>query len=127
MAIPNPVAHPLGAPTVSNGDITVDMYSKQPTRVTRLVQDLTLGRFILDRILTRAGSISGGAVLYDEVTAPDDYTTRDVELIAPGEEFPLLTSERPTPKVATPGKWGGKFYVTDEARDRPAVTVTSRL
>jgi hypothetical protein len=119
--IPNPVAHPLSAPTVSGFEVTVDLYSKQPTRVTRLVQDLTLQRFLLDRLFTRGGPVNGGAVLYDEVTENDLYAIRDVELVEPGEEFPLITSARLAPKVAVPRKWGGKFYVTDEAVQRNEV------
>jgi hypothetical protein len=116
--IANPVAHPLGAPTVSGTEITVDSYSQQPTRVTRLVNDLTLQRFLIDRLFTRGGGVSGGAVLYDEITENDRFAIRDVELVESGEEFPLITSARLAPKVATPKKWGGKFFVTDEARDR---------
>jgi hypothetical protein len=86
---PNPVAHPLGAPTVSGTEVTVDQYSQQPTRVTRLVNDLTLQRFLIDRLFTRGGAITGGAVLYDEITENDIYAIRDVELVEAGEEFPL--------------------------------------
>jgi heme oxygenase (mycobilin-producing) len=45
------------------------------------------------------------------------YTTRDVEKVAPGAEFPILTSARHAPS-ATVDKRGGKFDITDEARDR---------
>lgn len=116
--IPNPVAHPLGAPTVSGSEITLDAYSKQPTRVTRLIADLTLQRFILDKLYTRAGSVSGGAVLYDVVTENDLYAIRDVEIVEPGEEFPIINSARLAPMVATPKKWGAKWYATDEAIER---------
>jgi hypothetical protein len=116
--IPNPVTHPLGAPVISGTEVTVDTYSKQPTRVTRLVADLTLQRFLLDRLFTSAGGVTGGAVLYDQVTENDLYATRDVEKVAPGAEFPIITSARLAPKIATVDKWGGKFDMTDEARDR---------
>jgi hypothetical protein len=116
--IPNPVTHPLGAPTISSTEITIDTYSKQPTRVTRMVMDLTLQRFLLDRLFSSAGGVTGGAVLYDQVTENDIYATRDVEKVAPGAEFPIITSARLAPKIATVDKWGGKFDITDEARDR---------
>ena len=89
--IPNPVSHPLGAPTISGTEITVDQYSNQPTRVTRLVADLTLQRFLLERLFTRGGGITGGAVVYDEITENDIYAIRDVETVESGEEFPLIT------------------------------------
>ena len=57
--IANPVAHPLGAPTVSGTEITIDTLSKQPTRVTKMVMDLTLQRFLLDRLFTSAGGVTG--------------------------------------------------------------------
>lgn len=116
--IANPVAHPLGAPTVSGSEITIDTLSKQPTRVTKMVMDLTLQRFLLDRLFTSAGGVTGGAVIYDQVTENNLYTARDVEKVAPGAEFPVLTSARLAPKIATVDKWGGKFDMTDEARDR---------
>lgn len=120
-AIPTSVSNPLGAPTVNNGTVTVQRYSNEPTRVTNLVSDLTLKRFFIDRVFTRAGGVSGGAVVFDEVTDNELWTDRDAESVAPGEEFPILTSSRGEPKVAVPKKWGGKFYVTDEARERDEV------
>lgn len=119
--ISNSVAHPLGAPTVNNGAITVEQYAKQPTRVTNLVSDLSLMKFFIDQVFTRAGSVAGGAVVYDEVLENELFTDRDAEAIAPGDEFPILTTSRGEPKVAVPKKWGGKFFVTDEARDRNEV------
>jgi hypothetical protein len=115
---PNPVGYPLGAPVVSGTEITVDVYSQQPTRVTRLLQDLTLQRFLIDRIFASGGGVTGGAVIYDLVTENDLYALRDVEKVAAGAEFPNITSARLAPAIATPDKWGGKFYMTDEARDR---------
>src|SRR5574343_628975 len=58
------VQHPLGPPTVSGTDITVDQMMNQPTRVTRMLMDLTLKRFLADRIFASAGGVTGGAVIY---------------------------------------------------------------
>src|ERR1700712_2904315 len=116
--IPNPVTYPLGAPTISGTEITLDTLSQQPTRVTKMVQDLTLQKFLLDKLFTSAGGVTGGAVIYDLVTENDLYATRDAEKVAPGSEFPILTSARLAPRIATPDKWGGKFDMTDEAMDR---------
>ncbi len=111
-------AHPLGPPTVSGNNLTVDMALNQPTRITRMIMDLTLQRFIVDRVFTSAGGVSGGAVIYDQATVNELYLTRDVEQVSPGAEFPLVDSERPVPKVAEVEKWGGKVFITQEARDR---------
>lgn len=110
--------HPLGPPTISGNNLTVDTMLNQPTRITRMIMDLSLQRFIADRVFASSGGVTGGAVVYDKVTNNELYTSRDAETISPGMEFPELTSERLAPSVAVVEKWGGKVYVTDEARDR---------
>lgn len=126
LAIVNPVAHPLGPPTVSGATFTMDMALNSPTRVTRTLMDLTLQRFFADRVFANTGGVSGGAVIYDELIANDIYLDRDIERVAPGDEFPIVTSSRRAPKVAEVEKWGGKFFVTVEARDRNNVSVFAR-
>lgn len=116
--VTNQVTFPLGAPTVSGSQLTVDTALNQPTRVTRRIADLTLQRFIVNRIFANGGGVSGGAVIYDQATLNELYLDRDVERVMPGDEFPIVGSSRPTPKVAEVEKYGGKFYVHDEARDR---------
>lgn len=118
MANPNPVAHPLGPPVVTGTTITVDTMLNQPTRVTNMLMDLTLQRFLADKIFASAGGVTGGAVIYDELTQNELYTNRDIERVEPGMEFPIITSERAQPKIAQVEKWGGKVWVSDEARDR---------
>lgn len=115
---PNPVAHPLAAPTISGDTITVDTMLQQPTRITNFLQDITLQRFILDRLFSSEGGVTGGAVVYDLLTENELYADRDVEPVAPGGEFPIVTSSRRAPKVAAVEKFGGKYFFTDEARDR---------
>ena len=117
-AVPAQVAHPLGPPTVSGTKITVDFMLKQPVRITRMIMDMTLQRFVADRIFASGGGVTGGAVVFDTVEANDLYTTRDVERVSPGAEFPIITSARRAPGVAEVEKWGGKVWVSDEARDR---------
>lgn len=112
------VAHPLGPPTLTGTTITVDLMLQQPTRITSMLLDLTLQRFVADRIFTNGGGVSGGAVVYDQPVENELYTTRDVERVAPGSEFPIVDGARRVPKVAEVEKWGGKFFFTDEARDR---------
>lgn len=118
MAGLEPVAHPLGPPTVTGTTITVDMMLQQPTRITHFLMDLTLQRFLLDRLFTSPGGVTGGAVIYDLVQGNDLYLDRDVEPVAPGAEFPVVTSSRRAPLVAEVEKFGGKYYFTDEAKDR---------
>lgn len=117
-ATPAAVPHPLGPPVVSGTTITVDTMLQQPTRITRMIMDLTRERFIIDRVFASAGGVTGGAVIYDEAVLNELYTNRDIERIEPGTEFPIITSERLAPKVALVEKWGGKVWIADETRDR---------
>lgn len=111
-------AHPLGPPTVSGNQITVDRMLQEPTRITQMLMDLTLQRFIADRVFQSAGGVTGGAVIYDQVTENELYTDRDVEPVAPGGRFPVLTRGRREPKIASVEKWGGSAWISVEARDR---------
>ena len=118
MPTPAPVMYPLGPPVVTGSTLTVDTALQQPSRVTRRIADLTLQRFITSRIFAQGGTVTGGAVVYDQATLNELYLSRDVQRVSPGEEFPIVGGQRQTPKVALVEKWGGKFEVTDEARDR---------
>jgi hypothetical protein len=112
------VVNPLGAPSITGASYTVDLALNNPTRViTPVIMDLTRTRFFIDRVFASAGGVSGGAVVYDDV-AMDLYADRDIERVVPGTEFPIVTFSRRAPRVAEVEKWGGKFYFTDEARDR---------
>jgi hypothetical protein len=113
---------------VSGTTITVDTMLNQATRITRLIMDLSLQRFIADRVFQSGGGVTGGAVVYDQATQNWLYADRDVQRISPGSEAPLITSSRPQPKLATVEKWGGKVFITDEARDRnSSVLLTNQL
>lgn len=115
-----PVApqYPLALPTVSGNAITVDLMLKEPSRITNYLSDITLQNFWADRVFSAAGGVSGGALLYSQLMANDLYTDRDVQNVEPGGEFPIVTTSRQEPKLAFVEKFGGKFTVTDEARDR---------
>lgn len=122
----NPTVYPLGPPSVSTTLITVDLALQQPTRITRTLMDLSLQRFFADRVFTSSGGVTGGAVVYDVVVANDIYLNRDIGRVSPGAEFPLVTSLRRAPSVAQVEKWGGKFFITNEAKDRNDVAVFTR-
>lgn len=128
MPTANPAANPLGPPTLAGNLITVDLMLRQPTRITKMISDLTLQRFVADRIFASAGGVTGGALIYDETTINELYTEREPERVAPGGEFPVLNDELQVPKVATVEKRGGKVFITDEARDRNnATTFTNQI
>jgi hypothetical protein len=120
------LAYPLGPPTISGTTYTVDFLLENPRRVTQVIANLALQRFYVDRIFASAGTITGGSVVYDQATANDLYATRDVQRVEPGKEFPVVTFDRGVPLTAQVEKFGGKFFVTDEARRRNDVARINR-
>jgi hypothetical protein len=112
--------YPLGAPTVSGNNITVDTMLQQPTRITKYLSDLSIRGFWADQVFTPSGGVSGGAILYTQLTENALFVSsdRDVQNVEPGGEFPLVTFDRPQPLTKQVEKFGGKFFVTDEAKDR---------
>lgn len=121
-----PIHNPLGPPTISGTSVTVDVMLQQPTRITSMVSDLTLQKFILDRVFDNGGGVSGGAVIFDVTSQNEIYASADVEQVAPGAEFPTVTAERLAPSTASVEKWGGKFDITDEAKDRNDTSILTR-
>ncbi|WP_280454783.1 major capsid protein [Nocardia brasiliensis] len=110
--------YPLGTPSVAGNLITVDLMLKEPTRINAYLSDLALKHYFAERIFTNSGGVQGGALVYTQLTSNDLFPTRGAQKIAPGAEFPEVTFDRPEPKTAQVEKLGGKYLVTDEARDR---------
>lgn len=118
--------YPPAPPTVDGqGRITVEQFLKNPSRVQRVITDLAAQRFLAERIFSK-GDAQGGAVIFDQVTASELYTARDVQAIEAGSEFPIVTSGESTPKVAAVTKWGGAGVLTYEAVRRDARDVLNR-
>ncbi len=110
--------YPLGSPSVNGNSLTVDLMLKEPTRINAYLSNIALKGYFAERIFTNLGGVSGGAIVYQQLTKNDLFPTRSVQEVAPGAEFPEITFDRPEPKTAQVKKLGGKFRVTDEARDR---------
>lgn len=110
--------YPLGTPSLSGNNITVDLMLKEPTRINAYLSDIALKGYFAERIFTNGGGVSGGALVYDQLTSNDLFPVRGGQNVAPGAEFPEVTFDRPAPKTAQVEKFGGKFRVTDEAKDR---------
>ena len=110
--------YPLGAASVSGNSLTVDLMLKEPTRINAYLSDIALKGYFAERIFANGGGVSGGALVYTQLTNNDLFPNRGGQKIAPGAEYPEVTFDRPEPKTAQVEKFGGKFKVTDEARDR---------
>ena len=124
----SPVTFPLGPPSISGNQITVDQALANPTVITREIAQLADQKFFASRVFSPAGDVSGGAVLYElpPTTATDLFAERAIQEVEPGSEFPILTFLRGVPVVAKPKKIGGKFPVTKEARKRNNTRLISR-
>lgn len=113
-----PVQYPLGVPTISGTAVSVDVMLNEPTRITRYISDMSLQSFFMNRVFATPGGVTGGGLVYDQLTTNDLYTNRDVQNVEPGAEFPIVDTQRTAPLFAPVEKFGGKFFITDEARDR---------
>lgn len=110
--------YPLGTPSLAGNSLTVDVMLKEPTRINAYLSNIALKNYFAERIFTNGGGVSGGALVYSQLTGNDLFPTRGAQIVAPGAEFPEVTFDRPAPLTAQVEKLGGKFRVTDEARDR---------
>jgi hypothetical protein len=113
-------SYPLGTPSVANDAITIRLMLNEPTRINRYLSDLSLQNLFAADIFNTGGSVTGGALVYDQLTLNDLYldAARSVQNVEPGAEFPIVTHTQGAPTVALVEKFGGKFFVTDEAVDR---------
>ncbi|MGH3956470.1 MAG: major capsid protein [Mycobacterium sp.] len=114
--------YPLGTPAVNGNALTVDLMLKEPTRINAYLSNVALYGYFAEKIFTNAGGVSGGALVYSQLTTNDLFPTRRAQRVEPGAEFPEVTFDRPEPKTAQVEKIGGKYSVTDEARDRNDLT-----
>jgi hypothetical protein len=116
-----PTTYPLDPASVSGNTISADTLVNSPTRVNRFLTDylnVNRRRFLLDVIFDNGGGMTGGGIIFEQQGLNDFYATRDVQQVAPGAAFPLVTFARQALGFASPKKWGGEYEVTYEARDR---------
>lgn len=107
--------------------VNVEEFLKNPSRVERQLARLTKDKTIADYAFGQ-GDANNGAVIYDEVTGFPADPDRDVEIIAPGAEFPILGVSQEDSKTAKVDKYGGAGEMTFEAvRRNDTDTLNKRL
>jgi len=124
--VPVPV-HPVTGLKITNGQLTVPALLQQPTRITSGLAALLNDQLAQTNLIALffsggGGGVTGGAVAYDKIPTSLDWNLtglRQAEEIAPAAEYPLVgMTIGEEIFLAAVRKYGGKFYVTDEARDR---------
>lgn len=110
---------PLGAPSYSNNDITVSRFLRNTPVVEKTLDSMVAQRMFADKLFAAGPRTESGSVAYTQLlTEGSYYTTRDVEQIAPGSEFPTVGIDEETLNVATVAKWGGQIEFPYETVDR---------
>jgi len=119
--------YPPGTPQYAGNLLTVDRFLKNPPQVERAITDLTRQRFVADELYAAGPQAVGGAVVYDQLlTGGEFFTERDVEAIAPGADFPIVSEGIAEPLVAKAAKYGGAAVFTYEEIDRDRRDVLNR-
>lgn len=107
--------------------LNVRDFINTPSRVERQLTLLTRDKTIADYAFGQ-GDAQNGAVVYDEVLGHPADQDRDVEIIAPGGEFPIVGTTEEDSKMAKVDKYGGAAELTWEAiRRNDADTLQKRL
>lgn len=103
------------APELTGSQLTVELALKQPTRIRAQIAKLADSQILLDKLFHTLGTqVQAGAFLYNVVKSSDYYVKNDVEMVGPGDEFPLVEGVDPDAKMALVEKWGGLFAIPDE-------------
>lgn len=113
-----PGTYPAAPPALANDQLTISRFLENPTNLRRRLRTFTDLRFISDQILTQRFVTAGGAVLY-ELSEPME-TSRAVEAVGAGSEYPQADVANGTAGLASVSKWGQKTNLTDEELKRNA-------
>lgn len=90
-------------------------FLSNPTRITRQLDRLVAETGTIADYAFSTGPANQGAVVYDQLTSTDLTFERDVEIIAPGAEFPEVVDVTVEEKMARVDRFGGKQEITWQA------------
>lgn len=105
-------------------------FLSNPTRITRQLNNLVNETGTIADYAFSNGPANQGAVIYDQILSNDLTFERDVEVIAPGAEFPEIVDVSLEEKMARVERYGGKKEITWQAirrNDTNEVNRTLRL
>lgn len=102
-------------PSMNAMDVSVSVVMQQPARIRERISALAGDQIVLDKIFHTLGQqVTGGAMLYNVLTIDQFFRADDVKQRGPGDEYEIVRGVDPTPQLAKPEDWGGKFPVEDE-------------
>lgn len=104
-------------PTYPNDKVQYNLkdFLSNPTRITRQLNTLVAETGTIADYALTAGPANQGAVIYDQLTSNELTFERDVEIIAPGAEFPEVVDVTVEEKMARVERFGGKQEITWQA------------
>ena len=110
---------PLDGPVVgSNNEISVSRFLKNTPVVEKVLDNMAMQRMFAHKVFDVGPRTESGSILYSQITGEGSYyTSRDVQQITPGSEFPNVGIDEEELLVATVAKWGGRFGLTYESID----------
>lgn len=79
-SVQNPVANPLGGPTIAGTTITVDMLVNPPTIIPETIRALVASNqgYFIERVFNTPGfTVQGGAIIYTESFPTDHFLPAD--------------------------------------------------
>lgn len=108
-----------GRAEAHNGVLSIDEVLADPTVISDRIADIAGQDLLVEKVFSQDNApVSGGTVIYSKTTQKHLYTSNDVADRQPGDEYPVVYSDRPELEIARVEDFGGKFAVSDEARRR---------
>lgn len=111
---------PLGGPSYgADNVVSVSRFLKNTPVVEKTLTNMVAQRMFAEKLFSAGPRTESGSVAYTQLTSEGSYyTNRDVEQIAPGEEFPSVGMDEETLNTAVVAKWGGQMEFPYETVDR---------
>ncbi|MCQ4611885.1 major capsid protein [Corynebacterium sp. CCUG 51687] len=117
---------PLAPASVTeDGAITTSMFVNEPTRLSNYVAALTQANLVTQHLFDSV-TATGGALMYDRIEVNRAEASQKPGVIAPGAEFPAISTAQGTPMIDPVVKTGGYYDLTREAEKRNDVALIRR-
>lgn len=118
----NSLTYPVPAIAGNAEDLTPEQIHQllgSKTAISRRVRTVADQRFISDALLKGRYSADGGTILYE--TGEPVFSEDELEVIAPGGEYPLGMVRAGAPSAVKVDKWGRDFPIFDESIKRRGI------